>query len=132
MTANWESPPACAPMIGRLGYGELRIKVGSETRRYYVDGGFVQVAGNLVSVLTNRAVPAASVDARVAAELLTQARSGRQTARSCWPSAIVSRSKRGPSCAWRRTLAKLALESPFNIGLPRDIPRLIVRRTRLS
>ena len=29
---------------------------GGQTRRYYVDGGFVQVADNVVSVLTNRAV----------------------------------------------------------------------------
>ena len=32
-----------SPMIGRLGFGELRIRNGSEVDRYYVDGGFVQV-----------------------------------------------------------------------------------------
>ena len=31
---------------------------GARRQHYYVDGGFVQVADNLVSVLTNRAVPA--------------------------------------------------------------------------
>ena len=50
-------------MIGRLGYGELRVRQGGQTSRYYVDGGFVQVANNVVSVLTNRAVPAKSLDA---------------------------------------------------------------------
>lgn len=55
--------PGKSPMIGRLGYGELRVRQGGQTSRYYVDGGFVQVANNVVSVLTNRAVPAKSLDA---------------------------------------------------------------------
>jgi F-type H+-transporting ATPase subunit epsilon len=55
--------PGRSPMIGRLGYGELRVRQGGQTSRYYVDGGFVQVANNVVSVLTNRAVPAKSLDA---------------------------------------------------------------------
>ncbi len=63
-----------SPLIGRLGYGELRLVAGGQTRRFYVDAGFVQVANNEVSVLTNRAVPAASIDPAVAQEHLTQAR----------------------------------------------------------
>jgi F-type H+-transporting ATPase subunit epsilon len=51
-----------SPLIGRLGYGEMRIKIGGQTQIYYVDGGFVQVADNVVAVLTNRAVPAKSLD----------------------------------------------------------------------
>ena len=60
-------------MIGRLGYGELRIRSGSETLRYYVDGGFVQIADNLVSVLASRSFPADNVDAEMAAEQLSSA-----------------------------------------------------------
>ena len=60
-------------MIGRMGFGELRIRSGQETTRYYVDGGFVQVAENLVSVLTNRSVTALELDAEVAQEQLTTA-----------------------------------------------------------
>src|SRR5947207_11511349 len=56
-----------SPMIGRLGYGEMRIKSGGTTTRYYVDGGFVQVANNVVAVLTSRAVPTSALDS-VAAE----------------------------------------------------------------
>lgn len=52
-----------APMIGRLGYGELRIRTSEGEKRYYVDGGFVQVADNLVSVLTNQAKLPAKLDA---------------------------------------------------------------------
>ncbi len=66
--------PGRAAMIGRMGYGELRLTTGGTTRRFYVDGGFVQVASNVVSVLTNRAVPASDVDAAVAAEHLSEAR----------------------------------------------------------
>jgi F-type H+-transporting ATPase subunit epsilon len=46
-----------APMIGRLGCGELRIQTEKGPLRFYVDGGFVQVADNVISILTNRAVP---------------------------------------------------------------------------
>ncbi len=62
-----------SPMMGRLGYGELRIRTGEETTRYYVDGGFVQVADNVVSVLTNRAIVSEEVDAEVAEEQLRSA-----------------------------------------------------------
>jgi F-type H+-transporting ATPase subunit epsilon len=66
--------PGRSPLIGRLGFGELRLGTGGQTQRYYVDGGFVQVADNVVSVLTNRALPAARIDARAAEEQLAQAR----------------------------------------------------------
>ena len=65
--------PHHSPLIGRLGYGELRIRRDGDTQRFYVDGGFVQVAENVVSVLTHRAVPAAELDAAVATELLRTA-----------------------------------------------------------
>lgn len=54
--------PGHAPMIGRLGYGELRINDDGAKTRLYVDGGFVQVADNVVSVLTNRALPPERLD----------------------------------------------------------------------
>jgi F-type H+-transporting ATPase subunit epsilon len=62
-----------SPMIGRLGYGELRLRSEGTTTRYYIDGGFVQVNDNVVSVLTNRAVPALAVDQVIAAEQLATA-----------------------------------------------------------
>jgi len=65
--------PGRSPLIGRLGYGELRIKSGGTTTIYYVDGGFVQVADNTVSVLTNRAVPARSLDSAAAEKQLAAA-----------------------------------------------------------
>jgi len=65
--------PQHSPMIGRLGFGELRVRHGKEQSSYYVDGGFVQVVDNIVSVLTNRAVLARDLDAAAAAELLRTA-----------------------------------------------------------
>src|SRR5580704_568317 len=50
--------PGRSPLIGRLGYGELRTKASGTTRRYFVDGGFVQVRDDIITVLTNRATPA--------------------------------------------------------------------------
>ena len=47
--------PGRAPLIGRLGYGELRIRRGEETQRFFIDGGFAQVRANVVTVLTPRA-----------------------------------------------------------------------------
>ena len=57
--------PGHSPFIGRLGYGELRVVESGKTYRLYVDGGFVQVAGNVVSVLTNNAIPAEKLNAAV-------------------------------------------------------------------
>lgn len=62
-----------SPLIGRLGFGELRLRTGSKTTRYYVDGGFVQVVNNVVSVLTNRAIPADKVDVDAAGSQLREA-----------------------------------------------------------
>ena len=62
-----------SPLIGRLGYGELRISTPAETTRWYVDGGFVQVADNVVSVLTNRAMPADQLQTETAEEQLRSA-----------------------------------------------------------
>lgn len=47
-----------SPVIGRLGYGCLKIrKSGQNEERYFVDAGFVQVSNNVVSILTDRLVP---------------------------------------------------------------------------
>src|SRR5438270_3947552 len=58
--------PGRAPLIGRLGYGELRIRHGEQTQRFFADGGFVQVRANVVTVLTPRAVRSEPVDTQAA------------------------------------------------------------------
>lgn len=65
--------PGHSPLIGRLGYGELRLGHGEKAERYYVDGGFVHVIDDMVSVLTNRAVPVKDVDPEAAHAQLREA-----------------------------------------------------------
>ena len=59
-----------APMIGRLAPGELRIMAGGKAQRFYIDGGFVQVADNVVSVLAGRSIPVEQIDAAAARVIL--------------------------------------------------------------
>jgi F-type H+-transporting ATPase subunit epsilon len=44
-----------APMVTLLGRGELRVGGGPAARRFDVEGGFLQVADNMVRVVTERA-----------------------------------------------------------------------------
>ncbi|WP_337174401.1 ATP synthase F1 subunit epsilon [Paludisphaera sp.] len=65
--------PGRAPLLGRLGFGELRIKTGDAVESYFVDGGFAQVRDDVVTVLTSRAVPAAKIEMNGTAALLDEA-----------------------------------------------------------
>ena len=66
--------PGHSPLIGRLGFGELRLTASDGTKsRFYVDGGFVQVANDVVTVLTGKTVPARDLDVAVAEEQLAEA-----------------------------------------------------------
>lgn len=47
--------PKHAPLIGRLGTGELRIKKDGTVTKWQVAGGFAQVRSNVVTVLTGKA-----------------------------------------------------------------------------
>lgn len=62
--------PKHAPLVARLGAGELRVRKGAVVSRYYVSGGYVQVRRDEVYVLTEKAVDAARLDkTKLAAEL---------------------------------------------------------------
>lgn len=63
-----------SPLIGRLGFGEMRLRSGGKVIRYYVDGGFVQVAEDIVTVLTDRAIPFEEIDGAAARRQLEEAR----------------------------------------------------------
>jgi len=65
--------PGHSPLIGRLGYGEMRLRRGGTVERYYLDGGFVQVNNDTVSVLTSRAIPSAKLDPQAAEKGLADA-----------------------------------------------------------
>ena len=74
--------PGRAPLIGRLGYGELRLRRGVETRRFFVDGGFVQVRANTVTVLTSRAMRAEEIDTAAVRQALQAALAPAATAQA--------------------------------------------------
>ena len=52
-----------SPVVGRIGAGELRLTLKDRSiERWYVEGGFVEVADNIVSLLINRAYPLEELD----------------------------------------------------------------------
>jgi F-type H+-transporting ATPase subunit epsilon len=63
--------PGRAPLIGRLGAGEMRITANNQTQRYYVDGGFAQIRANVVTVLTDRALRPQEIDVAAAERTLS-------------------------------------------------------------
>jgi F-type H+-transporting ATPase subunit epsilon len=46
-----------APMLVLLGNGEMRVTQGGGTQRFHVTGGFMQVADDVVTVLSESAAP---------------------------------------------------------------------------
>jgi len=44
-----------APLLALLGEGDVRIRVGNEEHRFFVSGGFLQVAQDAVTILSERA-----------------------------------------------------------------------------
>ena len=61
--------PGRAPMVGRLGVGELRIEGADGTQRLFLDGG----KGGVVTLLTSRAMRADEIDVKAAEEELDAA-----------------------------------------------------------
>lgn len=69
-----------APFIGRLGAGEVRI-TGAEggasdgVRRAFVEGGFVEVGQDVVTIITQRSIPGEKLDGAAARAELEKLRS---------------------------------------------------------
>jgi F-type H+-transporting ATPase subunit epsilon len=66
--------PRHARFLARLGLGELRITAGGAVQRFFLEGGFVQVRGKLVTILCERAAPLESLDVSAAAAEAERAR----------------------------------------------------------
>ncbi len=48
--------PRHTPLIGRIGGGELRItNTANEVESWYIEGGFVEILNDVVSILTQKA-----------------------------------------------------------------------------
>ena len=70
--------PGRLPLIGRLGTGELHIRCAEATERsFFIDGGFVQVRGGVVTLLTDRASPTDQLSVTVAETELATAKARR-------------------------------------------------------
>jgi F-type H+-transporting ATPase subunit epsilon len=65
--------PGRAPLVGRVGYGELQYHDAVGVHSFFVDGGFVQIKSDVVTVLTNRAIPTADLKRPQAEDQLRQA-----------------------------------------------------------
>ncbi|MDX1968983.1 MAG: ATP synthase F1 subunit epsilon [Planctomycetaceae bacterium] len=65
--------PGRLPLIGRLGTGELKITQSGGERHFFIDGGFVQVRGGVVTLLTNNAVNAGDLSPAAAQQELDAA-----------------------------------------------------------
>ena len=48
-----------APMLVLLGAGEMRVTTGGSEQRFHVEGGFMQVADDVVTVLSESAATTA-------------------------------------------------------------------------
>lgn len=68
------SAPAGLP-LGRLGRGELKFETSEGPKSYFIDGGFIQIKGSVVTLLTNRAIGSADIDATAAQRALEAAQS---------------------------------------------------------
>ncbi len=64
-----------APLVYKLGVGELRIKTPSETQHYFIDGGFAQMVDNKLAILTEQAKKNTDIQASAAEKELAEARS---------------------------------------------------------
>ena len=66
--------PDHAPLIARLGAGELRItETDGQQTDYYVEGGFVEVLDNTVVLMSMYSIPAKDLDLAYAEEQLEKA-----------------------------------------------------------
>lgn len=63
-----------APLLSMLGIGRCKIETQQQTDVYYIDGGFVQVLDNEMTVLTSRAINVKNIDVPAAEQELTTAR----------------------------------------------------------
>lgn len=93
--------PGRAPMVGRLGFGLLKLRNGSTSTEWFVDGGFVQVTRDAVYVLTDRLLKREQIDKKQAEEDLAKATAMKATS----PEAISLRER---TIAQTRAKSRLA------------------------
>ncbi len=63
-----------APLLCKLGIGRLRIETAAEQHVLFVDGGFAEMLGDQLTILTEDAKTAAELDRQTASSQLEAAR----------------------------------------------------------
>jgi F-type H+-transporting ATPase subunit epsilon len=63
-----------APLLFKLGIGELRVETPEGNHRFFVDEGFAQMVDNRLTLLTEQAKAVAEIDRAAAARALDEAR----------------------------------------------------------
>ena len=63
-----------APLICKMGIGVLRVEAPGEKHVLFVDGGFAQVTGNRLAILTEQARTTGDLDANAAGQSVVGAR----------------------------------------------------------
>lgn len=71
--------PRRAPLVSKLGNGSLRLKNSSTEIIYFIEGGTVQLAKNVVTLLTPRATEVSSLDVASAKKVLEAVKAEGQT-----------------------------------------------------
>jgi len=66
--------PHRAPLVYKLGTGELRVECIDASHAFFVDGGFAQMLGNQLTILTSQARRVNELDASAAERALTEAK----------------------------------------------------------
>ena len=69
--------PHRAPLVYKLGIGLLRVECVGERHVLFADGGFAQMLGNQLTILTSSARRAAELDPAAAEKALQEARAMR-------------------------------------------------------
>jgi F-type H+-transporting ATPase subunit epsilon len=66
--------PHRAPLVYKLGTGQLRVQAVDGSQLFFVDGGFAQMLDNQLTILTSQARRVTELDAAAAERALTEAR----------------------------------------------------------
>ena len=96
--------PGHSAFVGQLAAGELRITTGTDVKRFYIDGGFVQVAGGVVNVLTAKAIEACKVTSDMSAK-------ARNDADALAATNNIERENRNKAIARAQGIAKVAAKN---------------------
>ena len=91
-----------APMVGRLGFGILKIRTGSSVDEWFVDGGFIQVTREGTFVLTDKLAKTEQLNKAQAEEDLNKATAAKATS----PDAMALRERNISRARAKYRLAK--------------------------